>query len=427
MLYGDSRDWNLTLASRLHRTGKPSTVLLAGCAKAFGKLTAVRKAYLERLCDQFERCTILVYQDILHSIPAFRERMYGHGTDSFRHWANSNRRVRLLMAPTTSELRTVRLAECRNALLAEAAARLPRDGVLAMVDLDPTSFGESLAPLREAVRRVSDTLSPWGALTANSNGPYYDRWALRSEHVGLDYDCWTEHARVASDGSCTAYDIRIDARGPIFEVDSAFGGLGLYGMHALRKHKALGCRFVGELPCVCSGAARQLSATSARRSYPAGRGDQARTRRATVNAAAMVKAAGEGCSREVCEHVPFNSCLRRHGVRIGIMPSLLVVYAYFDGHVEPHRLVHRDRSGNITLKRLSPSSGQGGEDISLPQVDGSGRKSSTKKSSSPTCMRRPKEEKQAKVAGPSARGSLTWLHDWGVPLQDAKGPRSRSV
>ena len=383
MLIGDARNWNLTLRHR--QQGTAPAVLLAGCAKAFGKLTSVRRAYLERLCNQFKRCTILVYQDILHSIPANRERVHGYGPDSFRHWATSNRRVRLIMAPTTSELRTVRLAHCRNALLAEAAARLPRDGVLAMVDLDPTSFGESLAPLREAVQRVADERSPWGALTANSNGRYYDRWALRSTEVGLDYDCWTDSARVASDGSCTAYDIRIDVRGPTFGVDSAFGGLGIYGMHALRKNRAVGCRYVGERPCACPGA-RQLSATSAAASKLSGY-------HRLVAASDGALSRGE-CSREVCEHVSFNSCLRRHGVRIGIMPSLLVVYAYFGELLKPSRVVRIDRSGNITLRRRSPSAGGGGggEEISLPQADAP----SSKKRPPPSCMRRRKAEPKMK-------------------------------
>ena len=72
-------------------------------------------------------------------------------------------------------------------------------------------------------------------------------------------------------GDCDATQLRINASAPPFAVDSAFNGLALYRLGALRR-RAGGC------------------------SYDGGR---------------------------TCEHVPFHLCLRRSGLRLGVAPYLV--------------------------------------------------------------------------------------------------------
>ena len=93
--------------------------------------------------------------------------------------------------------------------------------------------------------------SRWGALTCNSRPYYRDLWALRSRRVelgGLDYDCWNDHKAARLRGSC--FDAKLQTLqapwrgGDVIAVDSAFNGLGMYSVDALRR--AAKCRYDGE-------------------------------------------------------------------------------------------------------------------------------------------------------------------------------------
>jgi hypothetical protein len=170
---------------------------------------------------------------------------------------------------------------CRNVLLAEGARRLATGGALLALDVDLDAY-PSPADLAAAAARMR--AEGWGALTTNSRPHYRDVWALRSRRVelgGLDYDCWNDRQAARARGSC--YEVRLPtldapSRGgrpgsstAVIPVDSAFNGLGMYSVDALRG--APKCRYDG--------------------------------------------AGG-------CEHVPFHLCLRARGVALGIDVTLVV-------------------------------------------------------------------------------------------------------
>ena len=192
-----------------------------------------------------------------------------------RAWARRNRQVQLLLAPplrAPEYYRTQRLALCHNVLLGEAVARLPAHGTLAFYDLDCRVA--SYAPLLMAARLLAESPPSWDVLTANSAGPYYDQWALRSSLLGLDYDCQFDH-RARTRAACKDVAIQIDPLAPPFGVRSAFNGVAVYRAGALHAHNATGCRFQGS----------RLSRN--------------------------------------CEHVPFATCLRDAGLRVGVLPSMV--------------------------------------------------------------------------------------------------------
>lgn len=184
---------------------------------------------------------------------------------ALREWAAADVRVRLILAqpllyPKWS--RTQRLALCRNMLLHEAIAQLPPQGFLASVDIDcdagePATVaallhGTALAAGWPSVppgpvlagSAASSVTRPWDVLTFNSPKRYYDRWALRSTLLELDYDCWFNKT-AKKRGTCPNMDIAIDRAAPPFEVDSAFNGLGLYRADALQRAAAAGCAYKG--------------------------------------------------------------------------------------------------------------------------------------------------------------------------------------
>ena len=76
----------------------------------------------------------------------------------------------------------------------------------------------------------------WAACTANQAGPYYDVWALR-HHTWSPNDCWKQQKFLQNHGwskvhsifsSVYARMIVIPQFSTWIEVDSSFGGLGLY-------------------------------------------------------------------------------------------------------------------------------------------------------------------------------------------------------
>jgi hypothetical protein len=151
-----------------------------------------------------------------------------------------------------------------------------------MLDLDCPAH---LQPhtLAAAAMRLTAPHAQWHALFGNSEPPFYDKWALRSSALGMDYDCLLDRKQIARRGNCFTYSIAIDPTGPILPVDSAFSGVALYSLPALRHS---GCRY---------GSPHQAG----------------------------------------CEHVPFHTCLRGKGLRLGIDPSLLTRCG--DDHVGSRR------------------------------------------------------------------------------------------
>ena len=183
--------------------------------------------------------------------------------------------------PLRNRGRLGRIALCRNTLLGEALHRLPNDGLLITIDLDCQVDASLLGSLLPQLHTNANPA--WDLLTANSE-PYRDLWALRSDRLGIGYDCWQDSRVMAFRGSCLRYRISIHPKAPVLRVLSAFNGASVLRLAAVRAANASGCR------------------------YP----DPART----------ALAHNDSANRAVCEHAVLNECLHAHGLRIGIAPTL---------------------------------------------------------------------------------------------------------
>ena len=148
---------------------------------------------------------------------------------------------------------------------------------IAMADMD----GMNGLITREKIAQCWEVDEPWDVITANQLGEYYDVWAL-SHPYWNPMDCW-EQKRKLEDilGDKVAQNIAvgckqspIDPRADLIEVDSAFGGLGIYTREAF-----LAGRY-------------------------AGTDDQAG-------------------GIDVADHIPFHRDLRSKGFRIFINPALI--------------------------------------------------------------------------------------------------------
>jgi hypothetical protein len=88
----------------------------------------------------------------------------------------------------------------------------------------------------ESIESCFTQESKWDVIFGNQLGPYYDIWALRHKYW-CPTDCWQEFNFLVGAGlnrgtalvsSVLSRQIRIPIESPWIEVDSAFGGIGIY-------------------------------------------------------------------------------------------------------------------------------------------------------------------------------------------------------
>ena len=241
-------------------------------------------------------------------------------------------------------LRTCILARARNILVHEVTEHYSDYDYMIVSDLDEVVSRFTPKIIEKAFSAYDR--SRWDALMANNIPFYYDAWALRIPQAmfgvahskiwdrHIDYDCWdmvkhyiegrfgalpparqkeialqSPEASTAVNGWRTQYNIWrkeandiystpyqkiIPVTSDLIEVESAFGGMGIY-----RVDKISGCTYRGTAgPCSC---------------YKHG--------------------ARGPCRPDTCEHVSFHRDMRRkHGARLFICPKLLVVCQ--EGHLQ---------------------------------------------------------------------------------------------
>ncbi|MBU3623767.1 glycosyltransferase family A protein [Polynucleobacter sp. AP-Latsch-80-C2] len=149
--------------------------------------------------------------------------------------------------------RTDRLACARNCILDELTNNLLYANVeyVIMADLD----GINRSITREKIESCWDLSEPWDVITAIQSDRYYDIWALRHPDWS-PIDCFTLRSRlegvIGKDAANTlavkAKQVVLPSTGMI-EVDSAFGGLGIYKRDAILAGRYIGLDENGNEAC----------------------------------------------------------------------------------------------------------------------------------------------------------------------------------
>lgn len=175
--------------------------------------------------------------------------------------------------------RTNILAHARNSILNKANKLNQNNSydILVMLDLDDINNGGKFV---NTIDTCFDYTNEWDVLTSNQSGPYYDIWAFRKKGL-MEYDCWKEYIKAVDNGmpEKEAHDKYIGILGVfnqsdnLMEVDSAFGGIALYKLNS----KVTTCRYKGT----------------------------------------------HDDGSEICEHVPFNECIKKNGGKIFINTKFL--------------------------------------------------------------------------------------------------------
>jgi len=187
--------------------------------------------------------------------------------------------------------RTDRIALCRNVII-DAVASNPQFAdidFIAMADLD--GMNALVTPAK--IAQCWEVDEPWDVITANQLGEYYDIWGL-SHPYWNPMDCWEQKRqlenilgeKMAENIAVACKQWPIDPRADLIEVDSAFGGLGIYSRESF-----LAGRY-------------------------AGTDDQAG-------------------GIDVADHIPFHRELRKKGYRIFINPALINCDKTSGGSQEP--------------------------------------------------------------------------------------------
>ena len=240
-------------------------VLVAGCARGIADvLSQASIPTVNKLCHQLGGSSaVYVFDD---------DPLDTRQRNVLQRWAASSSHVRLFLAnePTGSE-RIQRLAMCRNTLVHEARNFLSERGVLLMLDLDCRFPGLTHVEWNSWLRLLHGVNATFGVLVSNNPGAYRDMWALRSTRLGMAYDCFWDPVQIKANGHCKAYRVHVHPSLLPFDIEAGFDGAAVYSARALRR--ASGCQYVNE---------------------------------------------SDG--HVVSEHVPFQQCLRRRGVRIGLAP-----------------------------------------------------------------------------------------------------------
>lgn len=246
--------------------------VFAGCAYNCAPYLPEVRANIERMGSLFETWKVVVSEN--------------SSTDGTRDILTSWDRTEVLVLDHlgAEPARTLRIAAARNAYLDRVRAALADFDLLIMLDCDDVNVEPlDIGAVKAAISFLQQDDSR-GAVFANQRGIYYDMWALRHP-PRVPGDVWEEalvYAETHGVSDLEAFNqtvrkrmFTLPADTPAIEVQSAFGGLGIYRLGA-----ALAGHYCGER----TSGGRRL---------------------------------------QVCEHVSFHADLRRNGWKLFIYPALL--------------------------------------------------------------------------------------------------------
>jgi len=198
-----------------------------------------------------EKDLFSVFQNIENLTNLFSEVGYifveNDSTDNtkqiLKNWGNGKANFHLLNLDGLKAIpiRTIRLEMVRNAYLETIRYHDQLHNFEYVAILDTDDFGGYLMDAQEISNAIQflDASKTRAAVFANQRGPYYDMWALR--HVNkCPGDIWEDVLNFTIKNKCTddvafaeAFAKRIfsieESAEPI-QVDSAFGGFGIYKM-----------------------------------------------------------------------------------------------------------------------------------------------------------------------------------------------------
>lgn len=215
-----------------------SNILIAGPARNIANFIAEDIQALLDACINFKSAKALVIESDSND----------HTIDVLSKLKNSNTQFNYISHGTLAKKmpkRTERLAFARNCILDEVANNPDYADIdfVAMADLDGINRHISA----EKIESCWKLKEPWDVITANQPDRYYDIWTLRHPEWSPG-DCLIQRSKLesimdreaANILAVKAKQVSLDPSGGMIEVESAFGGLGIY-----KKEAFLSGRYIG--------------------------------------------------------------------------------------------------------------------------------------------------------------------------------------
>ena len=249
---------------------------------------------LPRLLNNISRVSVLFAESAFIFVE-------NDSTDStkvvIRAWCRDKPNARLITLDgldASCPVLTIRLETARNLYISEICSHFSGFDYLFVLDCDERAESIDLDALSRAIEYLSSEKTCAG-IFGNCRGTYYDMWALRHPTY-CPGDIWEEMCDYALSHNATDEQafrqtfakrlFSLSQAAPPLEVDSAFGGLGIYKISSVLRNKS---KYVGrKLKTMLVGPGR---------TQPVG--------------------------WQSCEHVSFNAGLRELGERLFVLPYLV--------------------------------------------------------------------------------------------------------
>ncbi|MBU3604747.1 hypothetical protein [Polynucleobacter sp. AP-Kaivos-20-H2] len=215
-----------------------SNILIAGPARNIGEFVAQNIQALLDACINFKSAKALVIEsdssdNTIDVLDALKQ-----SNKQFNY-------ISLGILAKKMPKRTERLAFARNRVLDEVVNNPEYANVdfIAMADLDGINRHISA----EKIEACWNLKEPWDVVTANQPDRYYDIWTLRHPVWSPD-DCLSQRSKLekvigkeaANTLAVKAKQVSLDPSQGMIEVDSAFGGLGIYKRSAFEAGRYIG-------------------------------------------------------------------------------------------------------------------------------------------------------------------------------------------
>jgi len=223
---------------------------------------------LDKCGEKFKSYGVIIYEN--DSTDKTRDILNKHKKDNYHYIFEDN---------VKEHSRTKRLSHGRNMILNKVKELNKNNSYdfMIILDLDDINSSGKFIESIESCFLYDD----WDVLSGNQSGQYYDIWALRKKG-DVEYDCmknvYSDIAKGLSNFDIAYKKYAIDKMknypsGNLHEVDSAFGGIAIYRLKSVPDE----CSYNG--------------------TYEDG--------------------------GEICEHVPFHQCLKKHGKKLYMNTSFL--------------------------------------------------------------------------------------------------------
>ena len=249
------------------------TLCIVGACRNAAKFLPTVLPKLDMIASWWKECKVVIYENDSTD-----------ETSALLHaWKDAGHPIEIVQERNLDwryPTRIERLAYIRNQLLGFVP---PSFDYMLMVDLDDVFLSPPSKPAFESCFALTN----WDVMTADSVSDYYDLWALRIPG-GLDFDCWVRVRQLvrqglsqaqAQDEAIEKYRVQMNKITEPTPVHSAFNIGILCKVSAIRPC----CRF-----------------------------------RSTVYDQLQPWLPPE--VQLICEHIPFQTCLRSHGARIVFNP-----------------------------------------------------------------------------------------------------------